>query len=326
MSLLEIKNLAVEYKTGRSVSHALNGINLNIESGEALGLVGETGAGKTTTALSILNILPQGIGKVTQGEILFRGQSVLKLPEREMNKIRGNQIAMIFQNPLSSLNPVFTVGEQIAVVLNIHQKLSKKDAKDGACRLLEMVGIRADRYNDYPHQFSGGMRQRVGIAAALACDPELLIADEPTTALDVTIQAQILDLMHELQAKRSSSLLMITHNFGIVASLCQRVAVMYAGTIVEIGTIKEVYDTPMHWYTRGLLGAIPKLDHPQQYLVQIPGNVANSQMLPQGCKFHPRCEHCTEQCKHSIPPLTYVGGEHYVSCWNPSRDGGVIHG
>lgn len=323
MALLEIKDLTVEYKTGRTIAHALNGVSLSIESGEALGLVGETGAGKTTTALSILNILPKGVGRILNGEILFKGKSIQALSEREMNKIRGDQIAMIFQNPLSSLNPVFTVGEQIEVVLRIHEKLSKKEAKEQACRLLETVGIRADRYDDYPHQFSGGMRQRVGIAAALACNPDLLIADEPTTALDVTIQAQILNLMHELQAKRSSALLMITHNFGIVASLCQRVAVMYAGTIVEIGTIQEVYETPMHWYTRGLLGAIPRLDGKQDSLTQIPGNVANAQMLPSGCKFHPRCTHCTEKCVHSNPVLTHVGGQHYVACWNPSEDGGV---
>lgn len=320
-ALLEIKDLSVEYRTGRAVAKAVNHLNLTIEKGEALGLVGETGAGKTTTALSVLNILPRGIGKITNGDIVFQEKSILERSEKELNKIRGKNIAMIFQNPLSSLNPVFTIGEQISVVLRTHKKIVKKDAVEEAKKLLEMVGIKADRYNDYPHQFSGGMRQRVGIAAALACDPDLLIADEPTTALDVTIQAQILELMKKLQSQRSSSLLMITHNFGVVAQLCQRVAVMYAGSIVEIGTIKEVFHNPMHWYTRGLLGAVPKLDGTKEELVQIPGNVANSQMLPQGCKFHPRCEQCKSQCETQNPPLTHIEGKHYVACWDTYEKG-----
>ena len=321
--LLEIQNLSVEYRTGRSVAHALNNVSLGIESGEALGLVGETGAGKTTTALSILNILPRDVGRITHGDILFKGKSLLSLSDKEMNRIRGKNIAMIFQNPLSSLNPVFTIGEQIAVVLRKHRGLSRNEALQAAGELLETVGIKADRLGDYPHQFSGGMRQRVGIAAALACDPDLLIADEPTTALDVTIQAQILRLMRDLQSKRSSSLLMITHNFGIVAQLCQRVAVMYAGTIVEVGTIKEVYDSPLHWYTQGLLGAIPRMNDTKEYLTQIPGNVANAQMLPPGCKFHPRCKYCEERCRQEAPQLVHVEGSHYVACWNHAQKGAI---
>lgn len=327
--LIEINNLSVEYKTGRAVAKAVNGLNLSIGKGEAIGLVGETGAGKTTTALSILNILPRGVGRITSGDIKLNGESLFAMSEKQLNKIRGKNIAMIFQNPLSSLNPVFTIGDQIAVVIRTHKKISKKEAETEAKSLLRMVGIVEDRYNDYPHQFSGGMRQRVGIAAALACNPDLLIADEPTTALDVTIQAQILSLMKKLQAERNSSLLMITHNFGVVAQLCQRIAVMYAGSIVEIGTIKEVFDRPLHWYTKGLLGAVPQMDdNPDEIhkgkrskLAQIPGNVANSQMLPKGCKFHPRCTHCTEKCESQMPGLIHAGGEHFVACWNFREEG-----
>lgn len=313
--LLEIKDLHVEYKTGRATAHALNGVNLTIERGEALGLVGETGAGKTTIALSALKLLPHGVGNVTEGSITFDGASVLDMNKKSLEEMRGNKISMIFQNPLSSLNPLFTVGEQISMVLRKHENLSKKEAARRAEELLELVGIAKYRLEDFPHQFSGGMRQRVGIAAALACNPELLIADEPTTALDVTIQAQILELMKELQKKRSSSLLMITHNLGIIAELCQKVAVIYAGTIIEYGTVKEVFTNPQHWYTRGLLGAIPNLTGPRNRLAFIPGNVANANSLPSGCKFHPRCSYCTDQCRTEMPPLQECGEGHLVACW-----------
>ncbi len=313
--LLEIKGLQVEYRTGRATAKALNGINLSIEKGEALGLVGETGAGKTTIALSALNLLPADVGKITGGSIHFDGESVLDMNEKSLEGMRGNKISMIFQNPLSSLNPLFTVGEQISMVLRKHENLSQKDAFKKAEGLLEMVGIAKYRLEDYPHQFSGGMRQRVGIAAALACNPELLIADEPTTALDVTIQAQILELMKELQRKRSSSLLMITHNLGIIAELCQKVAVIYAGTIIEYGTVREVFTNPQHWYTKGLLGAIPSLTGPRNRLTFIPGNVANANALPTGCKFHPRCSYCTEQCKQKMPALHEFSDGHFVACW-----------
>lgn len=315
--LLEIKDLHVEYKTGRATANALNGINLTIEKGEALGLVGETGAGKTTIALSALKLLPKDVGKVTKGSIRFGDQSILDMSEKKLEEMRGNKISMIFQNPLSSLNPLFTVGEQISMVLRRHEKLNKKDALKKAAKLLEMVGIASYRLDDYPHQFSGGMRQRVGIAAALACNPELLIADEPTTALDVTIQAQILELMKELQKQRSSSLLMITHNLGIIAELCQKVAVIYAGTIVEYGTVAEVFTNPRHWYTKGLLGAIPNLSGPRNRLTFIPGNVANANALPSGCKFHSRCEHCKEECKTIMPDMRQVSDEQWVACWKP---------
>lgn len=313
--LLEIKNLHVEYKTGRSTAKALNGINLTIEKGEALGLVGETGAGKTTIALSALKLLPREVGKVTQGSIVFEGTSVLDMNRKNLEEMRGNKISMIFQNPLSSLNPLFTVGEQISMVIKRHENLNQKDAQRRAEELLELVGIPKYRLGDFPHQFSGGMRQRVGIAAALACNPELLIADEPTTALDVTIQAQILELMKELQKKRSSSLLMITHNLGIIAELCQKVAVIYGGTIIEYGTVREVFTNPQHFYTRGLLGAIPNLSGKRNRLAYIPGSVANASALPEGCKFHPRCEGCKDRCKKEAPQLSEYDRGHMVACW-----------
>jgi len=313
--LLEIKDLYVEYKTGRATAKAINGLNMTIMPGEAFGLVGETGAGKTTTALSILNLLPRDVGKITKGEIIFKGKSVLNMSEKELTDMRGDSIAMIFQNPLSSLNPVFTIGEQIGIVLEKHQGMNKKQSMEQAGQLLKTVGIPANRAADYPHQLSGGMRQRVGIAAALACNPDLLIADEPTTALDVTIQAQILELMKDLQEQRTSSLLMITHNLGIIAELCQKVAVMYAGAIVEIGNVQDVFTHPAHWYTKSLLGAIPRIDGKADRLANIPGNASNSQRLADGCKFHPRCVHCTERCKTEMPPLVQVSDGHYAACW-----------
>lgn len=314
-SLLEIKNLSVKYQTGRATAYALNGINLTIGKGEAVGLVGETGAGKTTTALSILNLVPQPAGKITSGEIYFDGRSVLNMKKKELMDMRGDKIAMIFQNPLTSLNPLFTVGEQIAMVLCKHRNIDKKVALKEAGDLLEVVGIARYRVNDFPYQFSGGMRQRVGIASALACNPALLIADEPTTALDVTIQAQILELIKQLLTQYSSSLLMITHNLGIISEICQKVAVMYAGRIVEFGTVKEVFTNPMHFYTIGLLGSVPKLKGPRKRLVAIPGTVANPEHLPSGCAFHTRCTRCEDQCKTVQPPMVKINGNHYVACF-----------
>ena len=248
-ALLQIRDLSVEYRASGAVAKAVNNLNLTVMPGEALGIVGESGAGKTTTALSIMQLLPDKVGKITSGEILFHGQSMEAKTEKELNGIRGKDISMVFANPLTSLNPVFPVGHQIAMSLAAHEKITKKEAEQRAGDLLETVGIARYRLNDYPHQFSGGMRQRVGIAAALASNPELLIADEPTTALDVTIQAQILELMKELQTKYSTSLIMITHNLGIIAELCQKVAVMYGGEIVEYGSVREVFTNPKHWYT-----------------------------------------------------------------------------
>lgn len=314
--LLKITDLRAEFKTERATVYALNGVDLTIHKGESLGLVGEAGAGKTTTALSILNLLPQPAGKFTGGEILYHGKSVFSMKEKELEHLRGNKIAMIFQNPLTALNPVFTVGEQIAMVLRKHAGMSRKEANARASELLEMVGIKGTRIKDYPNQFSGGMRQRVGIAAALACNPELLIADEPTTALDVTIQAQILELMKELQIKYNSSLLMITHNLGIVAELCQRVAVMYAGRIIEYGTVHEVFTDPAHPYTIGLLGAIPKLTGERERLHAIPGRVADLHNLPSGCSFEPRCSKCTQQCKKERPHMVQINENHFVECFH----------
>lgn len=312
--IIEIKGLKVEYRTERAVSKAVNGIDFTIGAGESIGLVGETGAGKTTTALSILNLLP-AVGHVTAGDILYRGQSILAMPEKKLMDLRGNKIALIFQNPLTSLNPVFTVGEQIAMVLRKHKRMGRREALKEAGNLLEAVGIPKYRLNDYPVQFSGGMRQRVGIAAGIACNTDLLIADEPTTALDVTIQAQILELMKKLQKEHDTSLLMITHNLGIISELCQKVAVMYAGRIIEFGTVREVFYSPLHPYTRGLLGAIPKLTGPREPLQAIKGTIANPQALPSGCHFHPRCDLRCERCGREEPQLVKESEDHAVACF-----------
>ena len=315
-AMLDIRDLYIQYKTGRSTTYALNGVNLSIRSGEAMGLVGETGAGKTTTALATMGLVPKDVGRITGGDVLFQGKSVLSMGKKELEKLRGGKIAMIFQNPLTSLNPVFTIEEQISMALLAHQKMSKAEAREKAGDLLETVGIIRSRLRDYPGQLSGGMRQRVGIAAALACNPDLLIADEPTTALDVTIQAQILELMKDLQEQRNSSLLMITHSLGIIAELCQKVAVMYAGRIVEYGTVKEVFHNPTHWYTQGLLGAIPKLTGPRERLANIPGSMADNKAAFVGCAFAPRCTHCTEECRKQTPQIVQLEGEHWVECAN----------
>jgi len=313
-ALLNIKDLSVEFRTGGIIAKAVNDLKLTIYKGQAVGLVGESGAGKTTTALSILGLLPERVGFITNGDIEYHGKSLLDLKERELSNIRGSKISMVFANPLTSLNPVFTIGHQISMVLRKHKQLSETDAKKHAAEILNLVGIPAYRMDDYPHQFSGGMRQRVGIAAALVCSPELLIADEPTTALDVTIQAQILVLMRNLQKEFSSSLLMITHNLGIIAELCQMVAVMYGGDIVEFGTVKEVFQNPQHPYTTGLLHAIPKLTGKRERLASIPGLVANARKLPSGCKFHPRCTNCSEDCKTQRPVKVIINENHYVYC------------
>lgn len=313
-NLLEIKELSVEYNTFSGSAKALNKAFLIVRKKEAVGLVGETGAGKTSLALSILRILPPESSKITGGSIRFNGQEILTAPERQLQKIRGNKISMIFQNPLTSLNPVFTIGEHIAMVYMNHEKLSKEKAYEKAEVMLETVGIPKHRINDYPNQFSGGMRQRVGIAAALACEPDLLIADEPTTALDVTIQAQVLELMRELQRKFQTSLLMITHNLGIVADICEKVAVMYAGSVVEFGTTREVFTSPQHPYTRGLFNAIPDIKGSAERLIPIGGEVPNALKLPGGCRFHPRCAMATEECKTKEPEVIEVSEGHFAAC------------
>ena len=310
--LLTIENLQVRFKTERATVHAVNGLNLSIAKGESLGLVGESGAGKTTTALAALNLLPKSAS--VSGDIRYNDASVFEMSERDLLDLRGGKISMIFQNPLTALNPVFTVGEQIAMVLRAHSGMKPKQAMARAEELLEMVGIAKYRIKDYPNQFSGGMRQRVGIAASLASNPELLVADEPTTALDVTIQAQILELMKELQTKYETSLLMITHNLGIISELCQNVAVMYAGRIIEYGDVGEVFSAPAHPYTIGLLGALPSLDGPRSRLTAIPGRIADPQNLPEGCKFNPRCVKCREICETDEPNMVRLTDKHYVAC------------
>lgn len=313
--LLEIKDLKVQYTTERAVGNALNGLNLKIHKGESMGLVGETGAGKTTAALSILNLLPQPAGKIIGGEIFYDGKSIQEMSENELKDIRGNKISMIFQNPLTSLNPVFTIGEQIGMVIRKHEKCTKAEVDKKVMDLLEQVGIPGNRLKDYPNQFSGGMRQRVGIAAGIAMNPELLIADEPTTALDVTIQAQILELMKKLKTEYDTSLLMITHNLGIISELCENVSVIYGGRIIEYGSVKEVFGNPTHPYTKGLLGAIPSLEGQKERLNAIPGKIANATNIPPGCAFHPRCEKCTGKCSTDIPEMIKLNDDHYVACF-----------
>ncbi|MDD6159701.1 MAG: ABC transporter ATP-binding protein [Oscillospiraceae bacterium] len=313
--LLKIKGLNVRYVVGKEVSEAVNGIDIVINQGETLGLVGETGAGKTTTALSIMNMLPQYVSRV-QGEIFYKGKDVLKMKEHELRKLRGKQISMVFQDPMTSLNPVYRVGEQIGEVLTLHEgKMSKGELRKRVGEILELVGIPASRQDEYPHQFSGGMKQRVIIAIAIACRPELLIADEPTTALDVTIQAQVLDMMQDLRNTLNSSILMITHDLGIVASFCDNVAIMYAGEIVEYGTLDEIFDRTEkhHPYTEGLFNAIPNLNVKTDRLNPIQGMTPDPRDLPAGCKFHPRCPHACDACKSGQVPV-YRRGTHQIKC------------
>jgi len=314
--LLRIRDLFVNYYTLDGVIHAVNGLNLVLHKAEALGLVGETGAGKTTTAMSILGLLPKRNSKVINGAIEYNGYNLLDQRNAVyLNKIRGKSISMVFQNPLTSLNPVFSVGEQIAMVYRRHKGMKKSEAIQAAKDALRSVGIAEYRVDDYPIQFSGGMRQRVGLAAALACDPELLIADEPTTALDVTIQAQILIIMKKLQHARKTSLIMITHNLGIVNELCERVAVMYAGQIIEYGKVDNVFSKPLHPYTVGLMGSLPDINKMSERLTPIIGFVANPMELPIGCKFADRCPYCTEHCCKSEPKEYETNDGHMVRCF-----------
>jgi peptide/nickel transport system ATP-binding protein len=307
----------MEYHTMDGVAKALNGVDLDVCKGEAVGLVGETGAGKTSLALAMLGLLPPRTAKVKSGEIIFEGINLRdKANEKRLQKMRGKNISMIFQNPLTSLNPVFTVGEQIAMVYRQHEGLSKKQAWEKSGEMLKTVGIPAYRLGEYPHQFSGGMRQRVGIAAALVCRPQLLIADEPTTALDVTIQAQVLELMKDLQKELDMSLLMITHNLGIVSYLCDKVAVMYAGRIIEFGTTENVLQHPLHPYTVGLIGALPNIKAKKDRLTPIAGFMSDPMKLPPGCKFHTRCLRKTERCETETPKMRRIEESHHTACFN----------
>ena len=312
--ILDIKDLVIHYETDDGVVEAVNGIDIQLEHGKTLGLVGETGAGKTTIAKAILRILPDPPSRVKAGEIYFEGKDILKLSEGKMRKIRGNKIAMIFQDPMTALNPIETVGSQIAEAIGLHEKLSKAEVQKRAVDMLEMVGIPGERYGEYPHQFSGGMKQRVVIAMALACRPELLLADEPTTALDVTIQAQVLDMMESLKEKLNTSMILITHDLGIVAGMCDRVAVVYAGEIVEQGTTEEVFDFPGHPYTLGLFQSLPRLDSTEKRLKPINGLMPDPTNLPEGCKFYDRCPYACEKCKEKEPEMREYRPGHFVRC------------
>lgn len=313
-SIIEVKNLSVEFTSDDSVVYAVNGVDILIEEGETLGLVGETGAGKTTIARAILGIVPKPQGRVTQGEIIFEGENILELPEREMRKLRGNKIAMIFQDPMTALNPIERIGDQIEEAIALHNEISKPEAIERAMQMLETVGIPRERYFEFPHQFSGGMKQRVVIAMALACNPKLLLADEPTTALDVTIQAQVLKMMSELKEQFKTAVLMITHDLGVVASICQKVAIIYAGEIVEYGTLRQIFKNPMHPYTRGLFASLPKLDSTERRLKPIKGMMPDPTNLSPGCKFAERCEFATDECRKAAPPVIIPEDGHQVRC------------
>lgn len=312
--LLEINNLHVVYRTENEIVHAVNGLNLVLNKGETLGIVGETGAGKTTTALSIMRLLPKETGDITEGDIIFENIEISKAKESEMRKIRGEKISMIFQDPMTSLNPVITVGDQIAETLKLHRKMSKKDIYEAVDDLLELVGISPSRKKDYPHQFSGGMKQRVIIAIALACQPELLIADEPTTALDVTIQAQVLEMMADIKQKLNTAMIMISHDLGVISETCDNVAVMYAGEIIESGTLEDIFTGQNHHpYTIGLFNSIPRLNEESKRLMPIEGLMPNPAKLPNGCKFHPRCKECMDICKQKHPGES-KSGTHSIRC------------
>ncbi len=318
--LLEIKDLKTHFFTEDGVVKAVDGVDFEVYQGETLGIVGESGCGKSVTAFSILRLLDYP-GKTIGGEVIFKGENLLKKTEDEMRGIRGKEIAMIFQEPMTALNPVFTVGFQISETLVIHFKISKEEAKKKSVELLKKVGIPIpeQRVNEYPHQLSGGMRQRAMIAMAMSCDPLLLIADEPTTALDVTIQAQILDLMSSLLQEFNGSLIMITHDLGVIAEIADRIAVMYAGKVVEYADKKTIFHSPLHPYTFGLLTSIPRLDVEIKKLNVIPGIVPNPLHFPPGCKFNPRCRFATNKCREEEPPLTKVEEGHLVRCWNVDK-------
>lgn len=316
-NLLELKHISAEYHTDDGVSSVLNDVSLTLKEGQTLGLVGETGAGKTTTALAIMGLLPKRTGFVTAGEIDFAEEGdLLKVKEEKMKTIRGHRISMIFQDPMTSLNPVIRVGEQIKESFKVHMPdLSREEMEKKVDEILEMVGIPASRKREYPHQFSGGMKQRVVIAMALSCEPELLIADEPTTALDVTIQAQVLHMMNDLKEKLGTSMILITHDLGIVSQTCEKVAVMYAGSVIEVGTAEEIFlKEEHHPYTVGLFGSIPDLKKSTRRLSPIDGLMPDPMDLPRGCVFHPRCPKCMEICKTQVPQTVTLGGEHQIKC------------
>ncbi|MDR1732721.1 MAG: ABC transporter ATP-binding protein [Synergistaceae bacterium] len=312
--ILDVEGLTVEYRTPGETVRALNGVNFSIRKGQTLGLVGETGAGKTTTGLSILQLVPSPPGVLVSGRIVFDGLDLTKLSDKEMQSIRGSRISMIFQDPMTSLNPVMSVERQIAEVISFHEKTDTHAAVEKARFMLERVGIAPERGSEFPHQFSGGMKQRVVIAIALACTPQLLIADEPTTALDVTIQAQVLELMKDLRARNDTSMLMITHDLGIVADICDAVAVIYGGRVVEYGTLEDIFENCRHPYTEGLFNSLPNLKNRSEMLKPIRGDMPDPSRLPKGCVFRPRCDYALEICKTEKPGPVYRTEEHFAAC------------
>ena len=318
--VLDIQELKVRFQTEDGVVRAVNGLDLQIRKGRVVGLVGETGAGKTTTALSILKLVPHPPGVVECRKLELNGKDILSMQVRELEKVRGKEVSMIFQDPMTALNPVFTVGDQIAESIHLHENVSMVEAQKMAIDMLELVGIPGERAGDYPHQFSGGMKQRVVIAIALACHPQLLIADEPTTALDVTIQAQVLDLMKSLRQKYQTSLIMITHDLGIVAEICDEVAVMYAGNIVEMGTLEDVFNHTRHPYTEGLFNSLPNVNDRKAKLKPVPGLMPDPTDLPEGCPFWPRCQYADEKCRKP-QRKTYVSDTHFIRCCAYDRPG-----
>jgi oligopeptide/dipeptide ABC transporter ATP-binding protein len=321
---LSVKELVVEYTAEGQVVHAVNGISFDLECGKALGLVGETGAGKTSTAKAILRILPDPPARIRGGQILLDGQDLLALSEKEMRRIRGRKVSMIFQDPMTALNPIMKVGQQIAEGIKLHNKITNREATEKAKQMLELVGIPRDRYDEYPHQFSGGMKQRVVIAMALACNPELLLADEPTTALDVTIQAQVLEMIAKLQKDLNTSMVMISHNLGVVAEVCDDLAVIYAGTIVESGSREAIFDRAAHPYTLGLFGAVPDLNEEKDRLSPIAGLPPDPSNLPPGCYFSPRCPHVIEACIAERVALREIGPGHFCRCIRVTDEGGLV--
>lgn len=311
---LEVTDLNVQYKSDHDIVRAVNGIDIRLKKGKALGLVGETGAGKTTACLSILRLIPDPPGEIVSGSIKLGGREILSLSEKEMEKVRGKNVSMIFQDPMTALNPSITVGDQIAEVIETHEKLSKEELTKQTKAMLELVGIPGERNGDYPHQFSGGMKQRVVIAMALACNPDVLLADEPTTALDVTIQAQVLETIRRLRQEYHTAMLLVTHDLGVVAENCDEVSVVYAGRIVEHGTLDDVYNNTRHPYTEGLFNSLPKPGDRSHELKPIPGLMPDPSALPEGCPFHPRCEYATEVCSCQLPPKVYRTPSHFVAC------------
>ncbi len=319
--ILEVRDLTIHYFVDKSVVKAVNGISFELEQGESLGLVGETGAGKTTTALGIMRLVPNPPGRIVSGSILYKGEDLTKKSEEDMRRIRGHEISMIFQDPMTALNPVLTVGDQIAEVVSLHQNVTKKEALRKAMEMMEMVGIEGERCNEYPHQFSGGMQQRIVIAIALACNPSLLLADEPTTALDVTIQEQVLHLIETLKKRFGTSLILITHDLGVVAEVCDRVGIVYAGQIVEYGTLEHIYNRTSHPYTLGLFGSIPNFDKKVRRLKPIAGLMPDPANLPAGCVFAERCPNAREACRRGDIPVTEIESGHFVRCLNFAERG-----